>query len=356
MNNLNQYTAVNGNATSFDTKGNLLSWTGGAFGYDAQNRLIGASRGTNGAIFLYDGRNRCVQRIINGNTTTFIYDGWDLIAEYSGTLPIAEYIHGPGTDETLARATAIGTDYYTGDALNSTAALTDGSGNVVEKYRYTAFGQPTVYDATGTNVLFESAYGNRFAFQGREWFAEINLTDHRNRYYSPELNRWLNRDPLGDDGSLAIMTAGLLTKPGSGKANALSDDEAFSLWSAINRNLYNFVDNNPVNEVDPLGLDPNTELAVAIARGDTEAIQSILDAVADDDVSAAMRKSAQDALNKLRSKAGDWISKQCKGGINREFPDQFRNDTLEDIKNAAKAGDKAAKKAWKLLNDSRFKK
>lgn len=170
------------------------------------------------------------------------------------------------------------------------------------------------------------------------------------------LGKWLNRDPLGDDGSLAIMTAGLLTKPGSGKANALSDDEAFSLWSAINRNLYNFVDNNPVNEVDPLGLDPNTELAVAIARGDTEAIQSILDAVADDDVSAAMRKSAQDALNKLRSKAGDWISKQCKGGINREFPDQFRNDTLEDIKNAAKAGDKAAKKAWKLLNDSRFKK
>jgi hypothetical protein len=168
--------------------------------------------------------------------------------------------------------------------------------------------------------------------------------------------KWPNRDPLGDDGSLAIMTAGLLTKPDSGKVNALSDDEAFSLWSAINRNLYNFVDNNPVNEVDPLGLDPNTELAVAIARGDTEAIQSILDAVADDDVSAAMRKSAQDALNKLRSKAGDWISKQCKGGINREFPDQFRNDTLEDIKNAAKAGDKAAKKAWKLLNDSRFKK
>ena len=221
MNNLNQYTAVNGNATSFDTKGNLLSWTGGAFGYDAQNRLIGASRGTNGAIFLYDGRNRCVQRIINGNTTTFIYDGWDLIAEYSGTLPIAEYIHGPGTDETLARATAIGTDYYTGDALNSTAALTDGSGNVVEKYRYTAFGQPTVYDATGTNVLFESAYGNRFAFQGREWFAEINLTDHRNRYYSPELNRWLNRDPIQEFGGI---------------------------------NLYKFVHNHPNVQIDSFGL------------------------------------------------------------------------------------------------------
>ena len=220
-NNLNQYTAVNGNATSFDAKGNLLSWTGGAFGYDAQNRLVGASRGTNGAIFVYDGRNRAVQRIINGTTTTFIYDGWDLIAEYSGTTPIAEYIHGPGTDETLARATAIGTVYYTVDALNSVATLTDGSGNVVEKYRYTAFGQPTIYDATGTNILFESAYGNRFAFQGREWFAEINLTDHRNRYYSPELNRWLNRDPSAEKGGI---------------------------------NLYYYVWNNPIGLIDSLGL------------------------------------------------------------------------------------------------------
>ena len=219
-NNLNQYASVNGNALSYDAKGNLLAWTGGVFGYDAQNRLVGASRGTNGAIFLYDGRNRCVQRVINGVTTTCIYNGWKLIAEYQGTTPVAEYIHGPGTDEVLARATALGTVYYSGDALNSTAALTDGSGNVVEKYRYTAFGQPTVYDATGTNALTESAYGNRFAFQGREWFAEINLSDHRNRYYSPELNRWLNRDPIKEHGGI---------------------------------NLYRNVYNNAVNKIDPNG-------------------------------------------------------------------------------------------------------
>lgn len=81
-----------------------------------------------------------------------------LIAEYSGGTPVAEYIHGPGTDEMHTHATAIGRVYYSGDALNSVAALTDGSENVVEKYRYMTFGQPTVYDATGTNVLSESAY------------------------------------------------------------------------------------------------------------------------------------------------------------------------------------------------------
>ncbi len=227
INNLNQYTSVNGNATGFDAKGNLLTFVGASstsptnnYAYDAQNRLTIATRDTNGAVFIYDGRNRCVQRNINGTTTTFIYDGWDLIAEYVGTTPIAEYIHGPGTDEMLARATAIGTVYYTGDALNSTAALTDGSGNVVERYRYTAFGQPSIFD-TSSNLLTSSSYGNRFTFQGREWFAEFQLTDHRNRYYSPDMNRWLNRDPIGEKGGV---------------------------------NLYEFVKNEPISTTDPIGL------------------------------------------------------------------------------------------------------
>jgi len=290
--------------------------------------------------YVYDGMTVIQERDANNNPLVSYTRGLDL----SGTLQGAGGIGG-----LLARKDANGITFYHSDGNGNVTMLINSAGTMQAKYLYDSFGNPL-------GMWGPLAQANTYRFSSMETYDKAGVDLFAYRAYIPNLHRWLNRDPLGDDGSLAIMTAGLLTKPGSGKANALSDDEAFSLWSAINRNLYNFVDNNPVNEVDPLGLDPNTELAVAIARGDTEAIQSILDAVADDDVSAAMRKSAQDALNKLRSKAGDWISKQCKGGINREFPDQFRNDTLEDIKNAAKAGDKAAKKAWKLLNDSRFKK
>ena len=104
------------------------------------------------------------------------------------------------------------------------------------------------------------------------------------------------------------------------------------------------------------GIDsPSASVTSAIARGDAGAIENLLTTLGED-LSPGLRQTAQNALQKLRSKAGDWIAKKCKGSINREFPDQFRSDTLEAIKNAARAGDKAAKKAWKLLNDSRFQK
>jgi len=354
----------------YDLNGNLV-WDGmKGYGYDCANELTSITvTDAWQTKLVYDGfgRRRVKQEYTwsgNGWTKTnevhYVYDGMTVIQERdANNNPLVSYTRGldlsgtlqgaGGIGGLLARKDANGITFYHSDGNGNVTMLINSAGTMQAKYLYDSFGNPL-------GMWGPLAQANTYRFSSMETYDKAGVDLFAYRAYIPNLHRWLNRDPLGDDGSLAIMTAGLLTKPGSGKAKALSDDEAFSLWSAINRNLYNFVDNNPVNEVDPLGLDPNTELAVAIARGDTEAIQSILDAVADDDVSAAMRKSAQDALNKLRSKAGDWISKQCKGGINREFPDQFRNDTLEDIKNAAKAGDKAAKKAWKLLNDSRFKK
>ncbi|MBN8786803.1 MAG: hypothetical protein J0I84_06925, partial [Terrimonas sp.] len=54
--------------------------------------------------------------------------------------------------------------------------------------------------------------------------------------------------------------------------------------------------------------------------------------------------------------AQDIISKDRKGSINSEFPDQYRDKTLDQIEKAAKQGQEGAKKALKLLKDGRFKK
>lgn len=62
------------------------------------------------------------------------------------------------------------------------------------------------------------------------------------RPYDPNLQRWITRDPLGSP------------RIGS-DANGILDNELQPFEYFNGGNLYHFVFNNPVNNIDPLGLD-----------------------------------------------------------------------------------------------------
>ena len=67
--------------------------------------------------------------------------------------------------------------------------------------------------------------------------------------------------------------------------------------------------------------------------------------------------AAKEASDESRDPtAGEIISKEKKGSINRVFPEQMRGKTLDEIKKLAGQGDAAAKTAKKLLTDKRFNK
>jgi len=246
-NHLNQYTVVDGSTLSYDANGNLSKTVAGVLGdwsytYDAQNRLIRATGGPSSIVaeFYYDARNRCVKRVINGVTTYLIYDGWSLLEErnLAGNL-LARYYHGPVIDELLCRVTETNTVYYHHDGLGSTVALTDSTGNVVESYTYDVYGQPSFLSTT-YHLLPTSAVTNRFLFTGREYLAELGLYDYRHRFYSPSLGRFMQTDPLRFD--------------------------------AEDVNLYQFIENSPVDFVDPDGLSmtaPGAEVWHPMAREGT---------------------------------------------------------------------------------------
>lgn len=59
------------------------------------------------------------------------------------------------------------------------------------------------------------------------------------------------------------------------------------------------------------------------------------------------------AKESLSEKAQSFIARCRKGSINREFPSEMLDKTLGEIK---KGSSSTHKKAWKLLNDSRFSK
>jgi YD repeat-containing protein len=80
-NNLNQYTTLNGIGVAYDRNGNLKSYNGWSYTYDAQNRLKTVLQGTTTvAQYWYNGLNRRITQNMNNVLTFHVWDGWNLIA------------------------------------------------------------------------------------------------------------------------------------------------------------------------------------------------------------------------------------------------------------------------------------
>src|SRR5207248_1326012 len=206
----------------WDNNFNLSGYNGCTYVYDAANRLTSVT-GSHTATFLYDALGRCVKRVIDGVTTVVTYDQWSPVAEWDGNGNlIASNVYGLGDDEVLYRLAGSTQLFYKTDPVNNVKFLLDQNGNGIEKYKYDAFGSPTITDWSG-NARSGSAYGNHFAFSGREFLQTLSLYDMRNRIYDPVMGRFYQTDPISFAGDP---------------------------W-----NLYRFAGNNPLLGGDPTGLD-----------------------------------------------------------------------------------------------------
>jgi RHS repeat-associated protein len=214
--NMNQPT---GGTFTHDPQGNLKTYNGWIYTYDAQNRLTNASLGTTNAVFYYDAKNRQVARSINNVFTFSIWDDWELIEEYGSANVIStKYLQGAhGPIKNL-----ITNIYYYQDSLGSTSHIASSTGALLESYRYDLNGKPTYWNPGGTQIS-ASAYGIRDLFTGERFVTELGLYDLRNRYYSPDLGRFLQPDPVGFKGDAS--------------------------------NLYRYCGNDWANRSDPMGLD-----------------------------------------------------------------------------------------------------
>jgi RHS repeat-associated protein len=201
VNELSQYTARNSSQLTYDPNGNITTAPDGStFIYDAQNRVISATKAGVTETFSYDGLNRQICRTINGASGLYtVYDGWNLIAEYNpgAVNPITSYVYGTGGLVKLS--TSSSSFYYYQDGSGSTSHLADGTGNLVESYQYDAQGNPKVFNAAGT-LLPSSNYGIRHLFNGEQWYKDIGVYDLRTRFYSPDIGRFLQPDSISFDG------------------------------------------------------------------------------------------------------------------------------------------------------------
>ena len=212
-NNLNQYSSVGGTPYTYDLNGNLTGDGSKTYSYDVENRLTAVTAPGPNVTYTYDGFGRRIKKQVNATTTYYLHDGDQVIEERgSGNVLQATYTYGTGIDEVLTMSRASQTYYYFHDGLGSVTDLTKNTGELVESYQYDVYGQPTT----------SSTIGNPYLFTGREYDQESGLYYYRARFYHPGIGRFLQRDPVG----------------------YLPDI-----------NVYRYVSNNPVNFVDPRGLD-----------------------------------------------------------------------------------------------------
>ena len=199
------------------------------------------------------------------DTKEYIYDGWRVIQERDGNNnPMVSYTRGNDLSGSLEGAGGIGgllarscgyslgnwttNDFYFADGNGNITYMTDGNQAMVAQYRYDPYGNEL-------SVSGSLAPDNSYRFSSKEIIAKPleeygALYYYGYRVYDPFLQRWPNRDPLTEPGSVLLLrvwqSTAVPAQPNA-PAQAFGED-----WGDVN--LYAFVANSPTITVDIFGL------------------------------------------------------------------------------------------------------
>ncbi|MBV2124668.1 MAG: RHS domain-containing protein [Candidatus Thiodiazotropha sp. (ex Ctena orbiculata)] len=208
----------------YDQAGNTISKTVGGivthYRYNAEGRLARIEDANQVLIaeYLYDPLGRRIRKQTQSEIICFHYADEGLAGEFDGTgNQIRLYGYQPDsiwTTDPIYQKTAQGYAYYQNDHLGMPQQLIQKNGAKAWEGNYRAFGELTTESGTREN---------RLRFPGQYFDEETGNYYNYFRTYDPSAGRYLESDPIGLAGSI---------------------------------NTYTYVDSDPVNWADFLGLCP----------------------------------------------------------------------------------------------------
>ena len=169
--------------------------------------------------YVIDGENRRTGKTVNGTLVQgFLYENQlEPVAELDGTGNlVSRFVYcGCGAGNIPQYMVKNGVTYrIISDHLGSPRLIVDSTtGTIIQRMDYDEFG----------NVILDTNPGFQpFGFAGGIYDRDTGLVRHGARDYGPKTGRWTAKDPIGFDGR--------------------------------DTNLYGYVTNDPINDLDPSGL------------------------------------------------------------------------------------------------------
>ncbi len=205
-------TALQSSSYGYDINGNVISDTKNKItniSFNLLNLPIMVSR-TNGNInYLYDGNGSKLEKISGGITRDYISG-----IEYNNG--VIEFI---STEEgrAIPNGSSYSFEYYLKDHLGNTRVAFKDDGTVIQVQDYYAFGMEM-----NPGNSYSPSPGNQYKYNGKEEQTETNQYDYGARFYDPVIARWTSADPMAES------------------------NKRFS--------TYNYVENNPIRNIDPDGM------------------------------------------------------------------------------------------------------
>jgi len=136
---------------------------------------------------------------------SFNYLGGFVVQENEGGTAARQITLHPVTGIPVAFHSASGTHYSLFDNRFNLIAILNDSGNLIESYRYNSFGQPQIFDNTGSPLL-NSSIGIQPVFGGQRFLPASKLYLSKKRLMNPVNGVFLNSDPKGYVDSASLYT------------------------------------------------------------------------------------------------------------------------------------------------------
>ena len=153
--------------------------------YNAFNQLTAYSDGSSSAQYQYNANGLRTKKTVNGQSTGFIWNGTNLAAETSkGSITNTYTYDITGIHSTNQNGT-IG--IYQKNPHGDITSIVDSSGTKLNTYNYDAFGNETISEET---------IANPFRYAGEYYDTESDNIYLRARYYTPNIGRFINEDPI----------------------------------------------------------------------------------------------------------------------------------------------------------------